>query len=191
MTTYLFDYAERAIAALVYRLRKPRLVALVEAFAEELQVIEDTAFALVEERFLDTADGAQLDQLAAVLDATRDGLSDEDLRARLRVRILANRSRGEGDRLLRIVALSTARGPVWLRPVFPAGLRIEFPSPPGSPLSATRARIAREELGRAVASGVQVDELVEWTDGGVFGFEDDPDALGFDDGELAEDVFHT
>lgn len=105
MITHILDHAVRALALLPSEFDQAvQLRALITAFAEVAQVIEDDAWACIEDRMLDTAEGAQLDQYGRVLGQPRDGLSDDDFRALLGIRILANRSNGQADIILRVVA---------------------------------------------------------------------------------------
>ena len=105
MITHILDHAARALALLPSQFAgATKLRALITAFADAAQDIEDDTWACIEDRMLDTAEGAQLDQYGRVLGQPRDGLADEDYRALLGVRILANRSNGQADVILRVVA---------------------------------------------------------------------------------------
>lgn len=105
MITHILDHAARALALLPSQFAgATKLRALITAFADAAQDIEDDTWACIEDRMLDTAEGAQLDQYGRVLGQPRDGLSDDDFRALLGIRILANRSNGQADIILRVVA---------------------------------------------------------------------------------------
>jgi hypothetical protein len=105
MITHILDHAARALALLPSQFAEStKLRALISAFADAAQDIEDDTWACIEDRMLDTAEGAQLDQYGRVLGQPRDGLSDDDFRALLGIRILANRSNGQADIILRVVA---------------------------------------------------------------------------------------
>ena len=105
MITHILDHAARALALLPSQFAEStNLRALITAFTDAAQDIEDDTWACIEDRMLDTAEGVQLDQYGKVLGQPRDGLSDDDFRALLGIRILANRSNGQADVILRVVA---------------------------------------------------------------------------------------
>lgn len=84
---------------------KERIQYIVQAFAKSVQVTEDNLWALYSQRSLDTAEGAQLDAIGEIVDLNRGDLTDTEYRDRLRAKIRANRSFGQADDLLSIVAL--------------------------------------------------------------------------------------
>lgn len=105
MITQILNHVERALALLPSQFaQSDNLRAIITAFATVAQDIDDDTWACIEDRMLDTAEGAQLDQYGRVLGQPRDGLGDEDYRALLGIRILANRSNGQADVILRVVA---------------------------------------------------------------------------------------
>lgn len=180
---YIFDHVEAALAELVSRLDHPFIQALVRIFAEELQEIEDVLFALVVERFLDAAVGAQLDQWAKVVGERRDGFNDEELRDFIRARILSNLSNGEAPRLTTILSLLMRSDNVRYAPVYPAAMAFDYiRSTPSSEARRTRVKAQMETVAPA---GVAIDAIVEAPEG-YFGFADDPDALGFGEGGFSE-----
>lgn len=105
MISHILNHVEQALALLPSQFTdSAKLRALITALVARCQEIEDDAWACIEDRMLDTAEGAQLDQYGRVLGQPRDGLADEDYRALLGIRILANRSNGQADVILRVVA---------------------------------------------------------------------------------------
>ena len=84
---------------------KPRVAAMLCAWLGRLQETEDTTTAMLALRDVETAEGAQLDLLGRVVLEGRRGRSDDRYRDALRVRILANRSDGHAEDLIRIVYL--------------------------------------------------------------------------------------
>src|SRR5690606_30235819 len=65
---------------------KPRIEALLRAIAAQVQQLEDVATDLLEKRWLDTAEGAQLDGLGRLLGHGRVAWDAEQYRARLLLR---------------------------------------------------------------------------------------------------------
>jgi len=73
---------------------KPKLAAFLTAFVNQLQELEAVFFDLMEDRWLDTAVGAQLDGLGEIVGVERLGLDDTDYRAAIRAKIRFNLSSG-------------------------------------------------------------------------------------------------
>lgn len=188
MFRYFFDIQERAVALLTSALNQPRVREVVSAFSNQAQAVEDAVWALVAERYLSTASGAQLDAYGVLLDQPREGLNDADYRAVLRVVILANRSTGNTETLIAILRELLDGVDVELVPVYPAGFRVQYVV--GQPTADTRRRLAREHFGRAVAAGVSVEGVAEGV-GPVFALAGHPEAAGLNAGRLAGDWFNT
>ena len=105
MIGHILNHVEQALALLPSQFTdSTKLRALITALVARVQEIEDDTWACIEDRMLSTAEGVQLDQYGKVLGQPRDGLADEDYRALLGIRILANRSNGQADVILRVVA---------------------------------------------------------------------------------------
>ena len=91
----ILDHAAAAAARLPSQHSgKVKLPALVSSLAGPAQGVEDALWALLIERSVDTAVGAQLDRLGAIVGEPRNGLVDAHYRRHVRARIAANRSRG-------------------------------------------------------------------------------------------------
>lgn len=86
---------------------KPRIRAVVAAFVKQVQHLEIAGWQMVAERLLTTAHGKQLDSIADVVGIRRDGLGDDDLRARVGVEIMVLRSTGTADEILAIAQAFT------------------------------------------------------------------------------------
>jgi hypothetical protein len=78
---------------------------ILDAFTGEVQQVEAMLFELVNERFLDTAVGAQLDGLGQIIGILRGGLDDDAYRTRLRAQIRILISSGTIEDMLAILAL--------------------------------------------------------------------------------------
>ena len=183
------DHPDRGVARLPQQFRDPdgsrRLRALVCACLEGIQQMEETIFALLVDRTLDAARGAQLDQWGDLVGEQRGAVANDDrYRQLIRARILANTSRGTTDEIIRIVQLVTEDSEVEESAVYPATfivyiLRDAFvPDVVGRRLQ----RLIEDAKGAGVAF-----HLVEAVYG-YFGFADDPDALGFGEGLFARDL---
>lgn len=99
------DHEARALATMLSQwASSPRFQGLVTAAVAQVQTMDDTAYALVTDRMLPVAEGAQLDQLGRLVGQSRLGLSDDDFRRLIGVRILANRAGGRADTITRVIA---------------------------------------------------------------------------------------
>lgn len=159
---------------------KPVLAALLTSWLQQVQELEQAWLDLFTERGLDTATGAQLDVLARIVGTTRDGATDAQLLARIKSRIVINRSNGTAEDLLQIVDELGAIGanPAELVERFPAALELFLPDP--------LTGIDGDEVARGIylARSAGVNALLLWTQySGSFGvFNSEPAALGFNHG---------
>lgn len=113
MTTLITDHVLRAINSLNPRWREDlRAQEFVTAFVEEIQELENVLYQLVTNTYLSNAEGAQLDEYGELLGVERNGLIDDEYRALLQVKALANRAPGIVDTITEIarVALFSATG---------------------------------------------------------------------------------
>lgn len=102
--TEITDHDALALARLAVQFAEStNLRALVTVSANGVQTAEDVFWALYSERLLTGAVGAQLDSLGAVVGQPRESATDDQYRARIAGRILANRSNNGVEVLLAIV----------------------------------------------------------------------------------------
>lgn len=121
------DYVPQAEARLPRVFRdKPRLFALLAAFAEGAQDFEAHAFGMYAPRFLANAAGATLDLYGAIVGQARLGMDDTSYRLRIRARMALNRSSGTIPDLIRIAQLLVPNNTVLLRESYPAALLMQI-----------------------------------------------------------------
>lgn len=99
------DHVALALARLPQRLQKQRWQEITAALARSRQKAEDTLHAMLAQRAINVAVGAQLDKLGALVAQPRDTLDDAVYRRRIWAKIAVNRSIGLPDDLLRIARL--------------------------------------------------------------------------------------
>ncbi len=100
------QHAETAKADLLEQFKgKPNIEGLLEVVAQQANEIDAAAVDLITERTVDTAIGAQLDQLAGVVDIERGSSDDTELRARIKAEIRLNRSAGTIEDILEVLTL--------------------------------------------------------------------------------------
>lgn len=179
------ELLERALSRLLWQWRNAptdtAMQRLVRVAVGELEPLRDRLVALVEERTLDTAQGAQLDQWGTVLALPRSGRNDEAYRAALRARLAVYLSDGTAAALIGVLRLVAGSVVVEIRDTPPARVLLQYVRDEATS-DAERAQLV-EHIEAAAAAGVAVT-VVEAVPG-FFGFAGDGDALGFDEGELA------
>lgn len=108
---YVADHCASGIAKLIEQYkRKPRIEAILCTLLDEVQEAEDGLWELYTRRSVDSAFGAQLDVLGAIVGRSRGGLDDDDYRAWIRAQIRANRSAGSATDILAILLLIFGEG---------------------------------------------------------------------------------
>ena len=160
---------------------KPRVLALLHAFSDEIQELEDFAWLYyTAPRDLDTAGGALLDRLGAIVNVPRAGRSDTDYRAAIRVEILVLSSDGKPDQLYAIAKLLVPAASVRITENYPAAFQLAFTSF-GTFTGAYLLSILR----RAKAAGVRMD--LGLAGGNIGAVDGDPvgGAIGSVDGSPA------
>jgi len=178
--TYIHDQVDRLLALLVTKLKKPRIESLLRMYGQELQELEDSAYAMIVERYLDVAVGAQLDQYGVLVGEDRDGLTDDEYRSFIEARILSNLSRGEINRMTQILSIiGRAVGAVRYFPLYPAGMWFDFETE--ATLSDTALTKIVEQMTEVAPAGVEVQAIVQGPTG-MFRF--DTEGLGLDQGKF-------
>lgn len=181
MSDYIDDHDERLVRRLPGKRRTPKTSGLARALGLALQEVEDAALDMVLAHTVEAAFGVWLDRVGRLVGEPRGGLDDTDYRRWIRARILASRAQGAVDRVLEVIATASDAVEVRYVPSYPADYALELiPS----------ADLTVEQEARLVAlaeditpAGVGVRVVVAET--GYFGFDGDPDALGFGEGTFA------
>lgn len=121
-------YVESALALLPQQFKnKENLAAFIEAFVNVIQDAEDALFALWRARWIDNAEGVQLDGLGDLVGEERGGLDDDAFRVRIKVRIRANFASGTDQDIVDVFALllSQATPTIEITEYYPAGLIVQ------------------------------------------------------------------
>ncbi len=171
---------------------KPKIQSLLRGWLQQVQILEcvflDELFLL---RWLNAAEGVQLDLIGTIVREPRKGRGDADYHQALTVRILINNSSGQHEEILAIARLLlTLQGgtspPLVLRDLYPAAIELESTE---EPIATTLANVV-SLLQLAVGSAIRATFIHAETDN-VFQFStiegaDEVDAdTGFSDtGEL-------
>ena len=103
---------------------QPNMVALAQIFGAKIQEIEDALFQLFNLRGVNTAFGAELDVLGAIVGVIREGLSDTDYATAIRAEILLNISSGTIQQLLALMYATYPSATFTLHEGYPADFTI-------------------------------------------------------------------
>ena len=158
---------------------KPRIRALMRALLRQVQQTEDALWSLYG-LAIDNSSDAALDQVGRVLRMGRGGLLDVEYRRVLRAVVIALRSSGTADEVLRAAAALFDSWDFSYAEAYPAKIVIE-PDAPSSLAATTLHAVLR----RAKSAGVGL-QLVDVPAGDPFSFSDGHDieddaARGFSD----------
>lgn len=166
------DHEALALNRLVQQFRnKPNIEKLVRAFCRPMADLEQAFVDIILKLSLERAEGESLRQLARFVGQTiLDGLTDEDLKRYVRARILANRSSGMGEEIIKITRLvvNDANTRVKVRSVGNATAAVELENNPTNFDIGTI--LYRDFLARSVGVGVRVT-LTWWLDAETEMFE--------------------
>lgn len=105
MTDWPYDQITDHVTAAQARLtsqysESTNILALVGIEAGRAQVLEDALWTLLTERWLDDADGDQLDALGVIVGEAREGRPDSEYRSAIESRIFFNRGSGEPETII-------------------------------------------------------------------------------------------
>ena len=187
--TQITTHAELARARLATQFKeKPKLAALLDGISAQVQDVEDTLWALLTQRSLDTAVGAQLDDVGVLLNLPRYATeADADYRLKLEARVLVLTSSGTLEETYVVADL--------VLPLFATGtpvLAIDEGYPAGFVLSVTGATFTEDDAAEFIRSflrpmkpagvrGIFTYLLADATD--TFCFDGDT-GTGFDSGAV-------
>jgi hypothetical protein len=129
---------------------------LLAVFLEPIQDVENALAQLLTQRTLDTAVGAQLDVIGAIVAQPRGGLSDDDYRRYCRARIVVHRSNGVIEDVIRVAALiinDLTSGHIVVRSISNATFILEIRD---HAVDAAVATALQDMLTKTVSAGVRI-----------------------------------
>lgn len=171
---------------------KTRMLGLIRALTLPFQDIEDTLFALQTQRMITNAVGAQLDIIGTYVGLDRMGFNDDTYRLFIQIQIAINNSQGHVDQIISIMQLITGATNVLYLPYFPAAMDLQInvdiiPYLAGLPLSQSEFITLIQET---IPAGVDLYGISAYNGpDNAFGFFEDPDALGYDEGSYAYNLY--
>lgn len=130
MTQKLDNYVDESLQFLTYQFKgKENISALVSGFAEQQQTVENANWQLFTERYLDVAEGKQLDDIGKIVGEPRLGRDDDEYRDAISVRIIINDSSGEPASVISVFKIITDSTAVNLIEIEPATLVLQGDGP--------------------------------------------------------------
>ena len=152
-----------------------------DAFARQLQQVEDALWDTLEQRALDVAVGTQLDVLGALVGQERLEYDDDNYRHAIRLRIRANRSKGKAEDVIDVMRLAYPDAVRRYLEWYPAGFVVRALDVDGVRAVAAILRDTRPPGVRAIFEYTEwtTDSIVlGWSGGAVAGQH----GLGYDTG---------
>ncbi len=101
------EHVSRGLGRRIERWKKDKFGKLLESYLEILQELEDEISRVYYGRFLENAEGAQLDKIGRRVGQGRGSFTDEQYRLWLQIRIKLNRSFGRAWEIIEILKLVT------------------------------------------------------------------------------------
>ncbi len=106
--THKLTHVADGLAHLAYQFQDlPHFEAILTAWLNRIQEIEDVLWELIDERTIDAAVGVQLDGIGAIVGEPRLGKTDDEYRLFIKARRLVNLSSGTVPELIEILGLLT------------------------------------------------------------------------------------
>jgi hypothetical protein len=159
--TPINNHVQLALSKLITQYQNSKnLKALITAFSEQIQIIEDTLGDMNVLRYLPYATGQQLDNIGKIVGLPRPpGLSDAQYTLELYGQIKINTSQGQPEQAIQVFQLFTMVPQVRLFEFFPGDVLIESQYvPPDDTSFNTIMRI----LGEVLPAGVRPSGLVSY-----------------------------
>lgn len=99
---------------------KPIIEAILASYIKQVQDLEDALFQVLNDRWLSTAEGAQLDMLGEILGEAREGRDDTDYLQALNARIKINTGSGRVEDIIAVIKGVIGPYDVHVQEYFPA-----------------------------------------------------------------------
>ena len=185
--TKITDHVLQVVGNLLWQYRdSPKLVELVSIFAIEIQDLEDLYDDLFDKRYLDGAEGVQLDNYGKIVGWSRQGLSDDDFRKLIKVGIATNQTDGQVDEITYIISrLIDFDGDEPIRYTQRGRAHYSLDWIVNPPTNPDWLRIIETVMDKITPSGVSW-ETTEGTDQTQVVFQFDTTNAGYDQGGFAQ-----
>jgi hypothetical protein len=161
------EHVAKAKARLVEQFKKAtNLQALLSVLVDQLQEVDDPLWQLYTQRWVDLAEGVQLDNLGEIVGQEREARDDAEYRLWIKARVFANRSNGHTDDTLRILELVQPDADFSVEPTYPAAYLVHVYG------ASAPAQSLYNILTLAKPAGVRMNLLSDVDDATSFAFSD-------------------
>ena len=165
-------HQNKAPALTIERWHKEHFLALQATYTPEIQEVENALWEIWISRFIDYAQGEQLNMLGRLVGEGRNGRNDPNYRVRIRARIAINESLGRPQDVIKILRLLDPATAILVE-FGPAAFRIDFQAPlTGLATGVEIASIVSEARAAGVGASVVMPTAAD-----VFRFGDVNDPL--------------
>ena len=156
--TEITDHALRALARKLHQFQDETtgMDAILNALNVQTQDLETSGMALLTDRYLDTADGAQIDVIGKWLTEYREGDDDTDYRERLKAKIRILRSSGSPTDLIRIFKLILPDNNIYFTQIGSAGFILSIGT-----IDTSRTTVYQRFVRLAKSAGINGQLLVD------------------------------
>lgn len=152
--TEKLNHVAEALDNLVQQFKGSGNLALfITSWVNEVQELEGMWFDLLQNRWIVTAIGAQLDGVGSIVGEARGGRSDDDYRTAIIARVGINVGSGTPEEIITYVTTVTDNGDVVLTEFFPASLTVRAVTA----LTTAEATIIGNLLKEIKSAGVKID----------------------------------
>lgn len=157
--THYRDHVEQGLSRLLWQFKdKPRIAAWTRSYLRQVQLLEDAAWDVLIKRWIDYAEGVQLDVIGKIVGELRAGRVDAIYKTFIHARVRINRSQGStGDVLDVFQIISTT--PAIFAEYAPAALFLELLQIPE-----VDPALIYKSLNDAKAGGVKLALIAPTTD---------------------------
>jgi hypothetical protein len=161
------EHVAKALARFVEQFKNAEnLREMVSALASPLQDVDTALYQLYTQRWVDSAEGKQLDNLGAIVGQEREGRDDVEYRLWIKARVFANRANGHPDDTLRILELIQPDADYEVEPTYPATYLVHVYN------ATAPAQSIYNILRLAKPAGVRMNLLSDADDSTSFAFSD-------------------
>lgn len=178
------DHLEQAKHRVLLQYKeKPAFEKLLRIFVERIQVLDDILLAIMRERSIQYARGSNLDMIGRTLDFRRiNNWDDETYRFYLRVINRVRRSYGTFKDIYEVAVLlrTESMAPIEVIFPFPKAAVVEIPD-----VLPSQEQIVAQFLLDTVTATTGIN-VISYDSDEYFGFLEDPNAKGFNEGKLAK-----
>lgn len=175
-------WKEKALSLLpsFFKLLPKSLQVFIEITGDMIQEVEDQIPLIITQSYITTAEDIHLDRIGNLLSVQRNGNNNDVYRAFLLAKVISNRSTGVINDVYNIMSILGDTNP-FTHDLYPATFILQTQQ-------SKIPYLTPDLLNKIIRSAsLPINLLVATYSDHYFGWSEDSDAFGFNDGELAED----